>query len=140
MPWSYSKDPTASDLDAVRFLIQDTDTNRQLTTDEEILWAISQEDNIYMAAAAVADAIGSRSANVKRKKVGNLEIEYDAEHWKKMAARLRNRGCAYKKPSAGGISIADKDVLENNTDWPTPDFQKGMFDNPSDDDPLKRCP
>lgn len=57
MSWSYSGDPTASPIDAVRFWCQDTDTDRQLLADEEIQYLINRATPIWddpIATAALA--------------------------------------------------------------------------------------
>jgi hypothetical protein len=40
--WSYNHDPANSDLDAVRFLVTDTNHEDKLLDDNEINWLLSQ--------------------------------------------------------------------------------------------------
>lgn len=65
MSWSYSGDPTSSDVDAVRFFVQDTNTDDQLLSDEEISFLIthwSEYDSMIFVAAMAAETIASKFA------------------------------------------------------------------------------
>ena len=65
MSWSYSGDPTDSYVDAVRFFVQDTNTDDQLLSDEEISFLIthwSEYDSMIFVAAMAAETIASRFA------------------------------------------------------------------------------
>ena len=46
MTWSYSGDPAASDLDAVRYIIGDTSEDMSLLTDEEIKYELSNNEDV----------------------------------------------------------------------------------------------
>ena len=46
MTWSYSGNPGASDLDHIRFLIQDTDTTDQLFSNEELTYLFNVADMV----------------------------------------------------------------------------------------------
>lgn len=76
MSWSYSGDPGASTLDLVRFLIQDTDTNDQLLSDEEILYLIGVWSDPYAAAiGCVSSLIAKASRGLEESKsVADLSI------------------------------------------------------------------
>ena len=50
MTWTYEGDPAVSSLAAVRFHIGDTNTRRQLLSDEEINYILSEESNTRKAA------------------------------------------------------------------------------------------
>ena len=129
MSWTYSGDPSSDDRDAVRFLIQDTDTNRQLATNEEIDWLLTQEVNVYTAAAAALQSVVNRQAGIGSKKVGDLSITFDFAAAEKRISDLRLRGrSSYEIPSAGGISVAEKDTNEADTDIPKPFFKRKQFD------------
>jgi hypothetical protein len=130
MSFSYSGDPSASDLDAVRFLIQDTTTPGEFLQDEEITWLLTQEVNIYTSAAAGALLLAGRSHNVKTKKVGDLSITFGSEMWTALAEWLRGRGYGYRIPTAGGISISDKRTIEQDDDAVAPDFFRGLHRDP----------
>ena len=130
MSWTYSGDPSSDDRNAVRFLTQDTDTNRQLATNEEIDWVITQEMNVYMAAASMLQTIINRQAGIGSKKVGDLSITFDFASAEKRVGVLKARGQAsYQVPTAGGIGVADKQTLEGDSDWPKPFFKREQFDH-----------
>lgn len=135
MAWSYDSTLTTA-KDQVRFLIRDTDTAKQQVQDEEILWLIKSEANIYMAAYAAGQMVVARTAagaGVSSKSVGDLSISYGGlsdSGYQIHLKRLLARGSAHQVPSVGGISIADKDLIEADTDVPSSDFQRGMHDNP----------
>lgn len=84
MTWTYSGNPGASALDEVRFLIQDTDEDNQLLSDEEIEYLIDVYIDPYSAAvAAVVSLIGKASRQEEEsKKVGDLTLS------RKSGARL----------------------------------------------------
>jgi hypothetical protein len=57
MTWTYVG-PATSDRDKVRFLIQDVETTRQLLSDEEIAWLLTEWADVYDAAANAAEVLG----------------------------------------------------------------------------------
>jgi len=121
--------------DQVRFLMQDTNANRQLVFDEEIDWVQSQEANAYMMAARCIEIFIIRNFGQNKKKVGDLELGYDLRFFKSLAADLRARGMTYQVPYVGGISIADKIAQENDPDWVAPRIGMTTFDNPGAEQP-----
>lgn len=138
MAFTYSGDPADSDLDAVRFLIQDITTPNELLQDAEINFLLAQEVNFYMAAAAAAMNISGRTKNTKTKKVGDLTLTFGAEQWAALAEWLRGRGSGYKVPTAGGLSKDDKLTLEENSDVVEPDFFRDIFRHPRTTRPERR--
>jgi len=130
MAWSYSGDPSSSPKDAVRFLIQDTNPASPIVQDEEINWVLTNEMNVWMAAAAICDTLIGRGGAVKMKKVDGLMIAYDRAFYTALALGLRARGMNYQVPYAGGISVADKEALEADPDWIRPSILRGLDDNP----------
>ncbi|MDD5034127.1 MAG: hypothetical protein PHE55_05160 [Methylococcaceae bacterium] len=132
MAWSYSEDPTSSNLDAVRFLVQDTDSTRPLFQDAELNFLIGSEHNVYMAAAAACDIQAARQSSVKSKSVGDLSLSYfGPEEWKRRGELLRARGSAHQVLSAGGITVAAREALEEDDSLLQPYFTLGMHDNRS---------
>lgn len=129
--WTYSGNPAASSLDAVRAVIGDTDTSDQLLSDEEILWALSSQGNVFSAGSLCCHMIiGSGRLNDKR--VGDLIIwkSQRASQLKQLAAELTRQVAIGAIPYAGGISIADKRSVSGNTDRPYPFGEIGIHDNP----------
>jgi len=121
--------------------IDDKDTIPEtdaLLSDEEIQYLIDTSRHILLAAASAAEAVATKfSDEASSKQVGDLKITYadggQAESYKTMAKALRNR--AYRRAGsgvyAGGISHADKDTQEEDTDRVQPAFSKGMDDHES---------
>ena len=133
--WSYSGDPSSSSKDQVRFLIGDTDFGKQQLTDEEINWAISAEANTSSAAARLALALALKFGRLVDKQVGDLKISYSALHkqYTDLANALNvDAATAGVAPYCGGISIADKDSVEDETDRVQPSFKRGLHDNPNE--------
>jgi hypothetical protein len=89
MSWTYSGDPSKSNKDAVRFLVGDTDQLDQLSTDEEIDWALLLKTNIYNAASLIASGIATNLARLKISvKIGPISEEY-GDRAKFYAARAK---------------------------------------------------
>jgi hypothetical protein len=135
MSWNYSGDPADSDLDAVRFYVQDTDTLDQLISDEEIEFLIAQWVPVYgsliMVASMAAEAIAAKfarevsySADGVSIGVQELQQKFDA-----LALSLRDQ---YKQfdigggPDIGGVLYSD---YPDPTIRPTI-FAVGQNDNP----------
>lgn len=131
MSWSYSNNPASSSKDAVRFLIQDTNTLRQLVQDEEIEWSLTQEMNVYTAAASICETLVAKAGSTKEKKISNFYIVYDPMFYRTLAATLRARGSGYQVPYAGGISQSDKLAQQADADWAPPAIPRGLDNNAS---------
>jgi hypothetical protein len=144
---AYTYDPldlvtsTASGrLNVVRLLVGDNDLSAQQMQNEEIAFALSENgDNAYFSAAFCARLLASKYARMVNTQLdGALEAEYSdrvkqytilaiqlSELGKKMGGR--NMGV-----SAGGISRIAMDLANQDTDRPSPAFNVGQFDNPSE--------
>lgn len=142
MTWSYDETSlgTATEaerINSVRLLVGDTDTNDQQVQNEEIVFALSQySDRVYMAAAWIARAIGSKYARqVTTKLDGALSAEYNdlAEKYRKLGETLEYQA---KKVSselgvgAGGISVSTVEANDQLTDRIIPEFRSTRFRNP----------
>lgn len=135
MTWSYSGDPSASDLDEVRFHLQDTDTTDQLMSDEEIQFTIDKWVDVVgtnlWAAAICAETLAAKfarevsvSADGVSVSVQDLQDKYDA-----LAMSLREQHKTFTgaagSPTANGTVF---DVEQDDTIRPLA-FGKGMHDN-----------
>ena len=118
MTFSYSADPSSSQLDEVRFLVHDTDDTHPLLADEEIEWVLARQRGVYddpiMAAAICADIIGARYAGEISISADGVSISGDQLQTKytTLAAELR---ATYKALTgvgglvyAGGLSFLDR--------------------------------
>jgi len=132
MAWSYdSTAPNSSDKSWVRLRIGDTSSGDQLLQDEEISAFVTSEGNREMGAALAAEAIGAQFARKVDKSVGKLAISFSqaSEHYFALAERLRREVAVGAGPYAGGISQADKDANEADTDVVAPSFTVQQFDS-----------
>lgn len=133
MTWTYSGNPADSDRDKVRFLVFDTDTNEQLLSDEEIAWLLTEQTNIYLAAANAAEAIAAKFAkDITRSAVGlSANVGNRAQFYLELANKLRDQvGTTNKRAEvfAGGLTISGKDTLDSDSDAVQPGFKIGEFD------------
>ena len=133
MAWTYSGDPSASNTDAVRYLVGDIDTTAQLTIDEAIAWEVSQWPNIYLAAASVADSIAALLGRTQGMRADGVTYGDAAKEMRERAKTLRAKGSTAGNGGSGaagggvfvgGISIADKTAREQDTDRVKPSFTR----------------
>lgn len=126
----------ATSLDQVRFHVGDTSNvaATELLADGEITYLLTQETNIYRAAASAAEAIAGKFARLADTSVGDVSVsnsQKQAQYLKLSAtlnAKAARRGSA--PAFAGGISISDRDAREADTDRTLPFFTR---DKPGDD-------
>lgn len=132
MSWSYSGNPASSTLDKVRWLVGDTDTTDQQLSNEEIAAAlVDAGGNPYVAAVICVEALISHYARLVTKSVGDLSISYGdvVKNYQSLLGTLQKKATIQLcKPYAGGISIADKETDEGDSDRVQPSFYKGMHD------------
>lgn len=137
--WTYSGDPAASDLDAVRFLIGDTDSDDRQIGDEELLYLISTRSSVYSAAALACRTLAAKYARETDRQVGDLRISASSrqQHYHDLAKQLAVEAgedgispFALLAPYAGGISRADRRAQVLDTDRVAPSFTIGMDDFP----------
>ena len=144
MTWTYSGNPSASALDAIRFLIGDTDTNDPLISNEEIAWVNSEASGSSSGTTALYDAayrsclfVASKLARLADKSIGDLQVSMSqkAQGYLRQSQELKalaQRHGGVPTPYAGGISISDKDIDEDNSDSVRPYFSTGQFSNVDD--------
>lgn len=136
MSFTYTNDPANSDRDAVRVMLDDTVEASEKLSDETIAWLLDSYSNVWFAGAAGAELIGGQqSAAVNMTRVGDLQITSGAGNiggqYRDLAKRLREQGLRKGvAPYAGGISVADKESQEDDTDWDRTPVKLGIHDNP----------
>jgi hypothetical protein len=142
MTWTY--DPTnlgtstlAERLDTVRFLVGDTDTLDQQVQDEEIAFALEENNNnVYTSAAWVARAIASKYARrVTTQLDGALQANYSdlSKQYMQLADQLEYQGKtngAAVGVLAGGITKSGIKAVRANTDRIEGSFRRDRFKNP----------
>lgn len=113
MTFTYSGDPAASDLDAVRFLLGDTLSTEPLVTDEEIAYSLDKWYEEFgtheYVAATLADSIAARyarEASISADGV-NVNLGMVAQQYRELAASLRQQHknlLVGGSPDVGGIT------------------------------------
>ena len=128
MTWTYDATnlgttTDAERLDAVRFLIGDTNTNDQQVQDEEIAFALDQNgSNIYATAAWVAKGIAAKFARLVDVELdGQLSESYSQlqKHYGDLASELDYQAKSISGGlgfAAGGLSKATMKTVRDNTD------------------------
>ena len=141
MTWTYSGDPATNARDAIRFLSGDTDTNDQLINDEEIAWTNNQVTGsdtattaLYEVSYRVMVAIASKFSRLADQSVGDLKVDMyqkatNAREQAKLLYAQASREGNTPTPYAGGISVSDKEIDEDNSDIVQPYFSRGQFTN-----------
>ncbi len=117
----------------VRFLSGDVVTGRQLTTDEAVFACLATEPNVYYAAARVLLAVVQDvlAGGVEDQKVGETRMRIKrASEMVDLATDLRNRGSSHMLPSAGGITLADREAIAENTALLQAAIIRGQHDIP----------
>lgn len=133
MTWTYDPNKLAEEgMDAVRFLVRDTDATEQLVQNEEILFSLSQAgQSIYAAAAALCRNIAAyymRKVSLIQKDSGiNDDMQKRAEGFLKLAEQHEERaGRTGLTVFAGGISQGDKESRQADVDAPPPAFRRDL--------------
>lgn len=138
MAFNYSGDPSDSDLDLVRFLLQDTDSTDVLLQDAEITALITIQGSAQKAAAQGAEVI---AAGLGRK-IDRTSLSLTAspgrtaEFFLDLAQRLRSEANRHLEVFAGGRSKDGKRTLEQDSDAVQPFAKIGADDHPGSRDVL----
>lgn len=126
--------PTASDKDAIRFLIGDTNPATALVSDEEINFMVSKwmpvQGTVEYVAAAVAEAIGAKYAREASFSADGVSVSLAqlGQQFRDLAANLRAQHKSLLVgglPDAGGVSSdeqPDPEIASFN-------FGTGMHDD-----------
>lgn len=143
MTWSYSGNPSSSATDAIRFLIGDTDTTDQLLSNEEIAWLNTEQTGsstaitaLYETAHYACESISAKLARLADTQIGDLNVKLSqkAQGYLTLARQLLVHADRFNNPIAyaGGISISDKEIDEENSDVFRGWFSSGQFQNVAD--------
>ena len=94
---SKTYDPTIpTDMDWIRLMVGDRDTNKAILEDEEIIAILNEEANKYLAAATAGELILGRSGGLIEKQVGELRLRWSNKSaestYQKYIDRLRAKG------------------------------------------------
>lgn len=135
MAWNYSGDPSDSDLDQVRFTLQDTDETFQLLQDEELQWLIEQwmprYDDLTWVAAVAAEVVARKFTGIVNVNADGVSVDTSqlAERYHTMAIQLRDE---YKMARVGAELNIDDVLIGIDPDYSIKPlrFGVGLHDNP----------
>ena len=130
--WSYSGDPLASERDAVRFMIGDTDACDKQLSNNEIDYLLQVEGSVTQAAIVAAENLAAKYARLVDEQVGAVRISYSqrSRRYSDIANTLKaRRNTAGAAPYVGGISKSDKQIDENDSDLVRPAFTRDLHEN-----------
>jgi hypothetical protein len=129
MSWSY--DATLSTAkDRVRLLLGDTDVSDPQFSNEELVALLTVHGSELRTAIVGARALSAKYSRQADKWVGDLKIlaSQKARAYRELAETLTKDGSSYYGvPSAGGISVSDKQTAESDTDRVAPGFTRDSF-------------
>jgi hypothetical protein len=135
MAFTYSGDPSSSDLDQVRFLVQDTDPGTPLLSDEEITFLIGKwfplYDSLTYVAAVCAAAISRRFVSLVNVSADGVSVDVEAlaQRFRDLAVELR---AEYRREQEVGADIDIENVMVGTTPDPSIRplrFAVGLHDN-----------
>lgn len=135
MTWTYA-DPSASEKDAVRLLIGDTDSSDQLVTDQEVEHAIATWGDIYNAGSFLCEVIAAKFAREVTHSADGLSYSASElfRHYSDLADRLAKTGKKRRRrgalPYAGGFSRNERIKADQDTDKIPTSFRSHMHDYP----------
>lgn len=137
MSFSYSGDPSNSDLDLVRFLLWDTDETDVYLSDEEIGYMLTTWQHPYEAARACAERLAAkftRMADHISKTVGDLTISKSYSAKADQYTKLSDEIAEQRARLFPATPVVNRNSLYATTER-TPltvarsDFYVGMEDN-----------
>jgi len=132
MAFTWGGDPANSNLEAIRFLIDDTASANAKFQDAEVNYAYSEEGSVYGAAAMLCEQLAAKySLAGTNRSLGPLRVDLSeiAANYEKKAALYRKRAAVYASPYGGGISKTDEELYEDDSDIKQPIFEKDMHKN-----------
>lgn len=133
MTFTYGADPTASTIDAVRFLVGDTDSDEVFLSDEEIRWLQSQWDgkgSVYYTASMAAEAIAAKFAREVTTSSDSQSVSTSELQQKFTDLAVRLRAQHQSLLSGGSVDVGGINAGEQPDPTILPlAFGTGMHDN-----------
>lgn len=130
MTWTYSGNPASSDVDNVRFRIGDTNTSDQQLSDEEIEWLLTTYESTIGASLGACDALIAKYARAVDSRSADVSVSASQrmKHYQDLKTTLQTQSASISgvAPYVGGISIAAKEAVVDDTDRVKPFFTRDM--------------
>lgn len=135
MTWTYDV-ALATPKDQVHWLVGDTDPAEPLAQDEEITWVLTQQPNVYRAAAQVARQIAryfARQCDLDIAREVRISLSDRSKNYFALADDLEEQvstgaGFGGVGAFAGGISVAQKQAAESDADRVAPAFTRRLME------------
>lgn len=129
MTFTYD-DPNNSNLEAVRYRIQDTNSDRPLLSDEEIEYELEEaNEDILAASLACAETLVARGSHKITKKIGDRQINYSdltgqyAKLVEVLQAKIQRGDNSFTVPTVGAVAdVANYPKEFEPTDVAGPDW------------------
>lgn len=134
MTWTYDpKQLSTSQMQQIRLLISDTDSSDMMLQDEEINYALTQRPTTLGAAADCCRTLAAKFSRQVDSSIGDLRASFSQkyDHFMGLSYQLDARATESGAgvPYAGGISEADKEQQQEDSDRVPPQYTLGMTDN-----------
>ena len=131
MTFSYDPDQTTT-RDIVRFRIGDTDSNRELLSNEELNAIIARKAAVLPASVEAVEAILALIArDIDRNAAGvSSSRSQMTTHYEALRGKLVREMMTESEMFVGGLSKSAKAGFEDDSNFVKPSFQIGQFDNP----------
>ena len=132
MTFSYSENPSASKLDKLRFLIQDTDQSEPLFSDDELCYLIEQFDSEERAAIEACYILIAKFSRHVDESEGKQSIKASQIqlNYKALVRELENKISMSPRIFCGGTFVSEYENNKNNPDNMKPQFNDRNGDNP----------
>jgi hypothetical protein len=146
---AYGGVPATDQSDAVRLLVGDIGATTSVTylDDADYDFFIGEGGNIYVAAQLAANSLAALfmgsaasagASGYVEKQVGDLRLKKAdanqmAQSYRQLAQKFSRMAASKVAPYAGGITISDKRLDEDDSDRVKPFFTRRLLDNPNAD-------
>ena len=131
MAFTWGGDPANSNLEAIRWYINDTASSDVKFQDAEINYAYAQEKSVLGASAILCEQLAAKYAGEANRSLGPMSVSLSnlSQQYEKKAAEYRKRSIAFAPPYASNISETDEENWEDDTDVKQAIFKKDMHTN-----------
>lgn len=129
--WDYRQDFTRN-IDIIRLLIGDTDSNDQLLSDSEITYFIDLHGTPNRSASEAARAVAAKFARNMSRSIGGLQADFAAKHRQYLAladSLMAKEETFPVSPFVSGYIKSEKQLRDDDTDREEIFGRKGGMDN-----------